>query len=292
MQAKDFKKFPTVFWSANLTELFERAAYYSMASLVVLYLKQIGLGSYWPSVLNGLLWFLIYFLPIFSGSMADHFGFRRALILAFVLLTGGYLLLGSPVWSGSAKVDKNIVKKVKVTKTATNQGVEKTAALKAKAKAMAQITPSGAKKNKAKPAEIKNKKGASLPVTAPFSVVLMVIIGFSLIGIGGSIIKPCIAGAVAKFSPAKLATLGFAIFYMVINIGSLVGRLVSWAVRTRTDISYIFAVSAAMTVFALFAVILKYKEPPVKKKRRRRAFSRPSKIWDSSSPRAASWSFW
>ncbi len=32
------EKFPNVFWSANVTELFERAAYYSMASFVVIYL--------------------------------------------------------------------------------------------------------------------------------------------------------------------------------------------------------------------------------------------------------------
>jgi dipeptide/tripeptide permease len=55
-------KFPAVFWYANLTELFERAAYYSMASFVVIYLGQLGLGTYWPAMLNTLLWFLIYFL--------------------------------------------------------------------------------------------------------------------------------------------------------------------------------------------------------------------------------------
>ncbi len=41
--------FPTSFWTANVTELFERAAYYSMASFVVIYLGQLGFGAYWPS---------------------------------------------------------------------------------------------------------------------------------------------------------------------------------------------------------------------------------------------------
>ena len=36
-------KFPAVFWHANLTELFERAAYYSMASFVVIYLGRFSL---------------------------------------------------------------------------------------------------------------------------------------------------------------------------------------------------------------------------------------------------------
>ena len=37
--------FPATFWSANLTELFERGAYYAMASFVVLYLGRLGLGA-------------------------------------------------------------------------------------------------------------------------------------------------------------------------------------------------------------------------------------------------------
>src|SRR5512137_916320 len=91
-------KFPPVFWFANLTELFERAAYYSMASFVVIYLGQLGLGTYWPAMLNTMLWFLIYFLPILSGTIADQIGFRRGLLGAFVLLSIGYLLMGYPVW--------------------------------------------------------------------------------------------------------------------------------------------------------------------------------------------------
>ncbi|MFH0899300.1 MAG: hypothetical protein V2A73_01595, partial [Pseudomonadota bacterium] len=105
-------KLPRVFWTANLTELFERAAYYSMASFVVIYLGQLGLGDYWPSTLNGLLWALVYFLPILSGTIADLVGFRRALLVAFVLLVAGYLLMGYPVWFGGAELSKTIGKEV------------------------------------------------------------------------------------------------------------------------------------------------------------------------------------
>src|SRR5512133_3817781 len=90
------ERFPRVFWIANVTELFERAAYYSIASFVVIYLEELGFGKYWPSTLNGLLWTIIYFLPILSGTIADQISYRRALLLAFVLLSGGYFLLGYP----------------------------------------------------------------------------------------------------------------------------------------------------------------------------------------------------
>ena len=46
MEATAHEKFPKVFWSANVTELFERAAYYSMASFVVIYLDQLSFGDY------------------------------------------------------------------------------------------------------------------------------------------------------------------------------------------------------------------------------------------------------
>ena len=96
MEATAHEKFPNVFWSANVTELFERAAYYSMASFVVIYLGQLGFGAYWPSNLNGILWTLVYFLPILSGTIADQVGFRRSLLVAFVLLAAGLHADGLP----------------------------------------------------------------------------------------------------------------------------------------------------------------------------------------------------
>ena len=93
--AAPVQPFPGSFWTANVTELFERAAYYSMASFVVIYLGQLGFGNYWPSFLSSsVLWFLVFFLPILSGTIADQIGFRRALLIAFVLLTVGLLADG------------------------------------------------------------------------------------------------------------------------------------------------------------------------------------------------------
>ena len=100
--ASEIQPFPTSFWTANVTELFERAAYYSMASFVVIYLGQLGFGAYWPSTLNSTLWFLVFFLPILSGTIADQIGFRRSLLIAFVLLAAGYCLMGYPVWLGGS----------------------------------------------------------------------------------------------------------------------------------------------------------------------------------------------
>ena len=59
----------------------------------------------------------------------------------------------------------------------------------------------------------------------------------------------------------KRATLAFAIFYMVINIGSLFGRGIAYVVRTRSSLASIFAVAVACSLAALVTVLLIYRDP-------------------------------
>jgi dipeptide/tripeptide permease len=206
--AEPAPRFPRTFWTANLTELFERSAYYAMASFLVIYLGQLGLGDYWPSTLNSVLWFIIYFLPILSGTIADQVGFRRSLLLAFVLLAGGYFLMGAPVWFGGAELSDVIGDEVTV--------------------------------------------GAGTVVTLIFGIVL--------IGVGGSFVKPCISGTVQKTAGGR-ATLAFAIFYMTVNIGSLVGRVISYTTRQEFQLSVIYAIGVACSVVAFGVVLWLYRDP-------------------------------
>jgi dipeptide/tripeptide permease len=203
MATPQTEKFPKVFWTANVTELFERAAYYSMASFVVIYLGQLGFGAYWPSNLNSVLWTLVYFLPILSGTIADQVGFRRSLLVAFLLLAAGYFLMGVPVWFAGGE-----------------------------------LAPTVAKEFTAKP-----------------GFVAVVVVAIVLIGMGGSVIKPCISGTVQKTS-GTMATLGFAIFYMVINIGSLFGRGTAYVVRTRSSAVPVVLVIAVCALAAATLILL------------------------------------
>ena len=192
-------RFPATFWTANTIELFERGAYYAMASFVVIYLKEnLGMSPTFATFLNGsLLWGLIYFLPIVSGTLADKYGFKRSLVAAFVMLSLGYLVMGN----------------------------------------------------------VQNFWPVGSNYTIP------VLLGIVFIGLGGSIVKPCIAGTVQKTSGLR-ATLGFGIFYMVINIGSISGRGVSYFVRSRLGIPAIFfPVAFAFAVVGLLIVFFIYREP-------------------------------
>jgi dipeptide/tripeptide permease len=96
--------------------------------------------------------------------------------------------------------------------------------------------------------------------SAPLELVLPLVLGMLLIGIGGSVVKPCISGTVQKTGGAGVVK-AFAIFYMVINIGSLFGRAVGFVVRRSFDLSFIFAVAAACALLAFLVVLFLFKEP-------------------------------
>src|SRR5512134_1043787 len=94
------RSFPGVFWVANVMELFERAAYYGMNSVLAIYLSNSiaegGLGFSEQSVgfLQGLIYALTYIVPILGGALADRYGYRRMLTAAFSLLAAGYFATG------------------------------------------------------------------------------------------------------------------------------------------------------------------------------------------------------
>lgn len=88
-------KFSRSFWTANIVELFERAAYYAVFIAITLYLTDIvGFDDIWAAWIGGVFSAGLYLLPPFTGAFADKIGFRKAIILAFSLLTAGYFSLG------------------------------------------------------------------------------------------------------------------------------------------------------------------------------------------------------
>lgn len=85
------EKFSRAFWVANSVELLERAAYYGVFIVITIYLSRIlGFTDIEAAMISGLFSAGLYLLPTFSGALADKMGFRKALLLAFSLLSIGY----------------------------------------------------------------------------------------------------------------------------------------------------------------------------------------------------------
>jgi POT family proton-dependent oligopeptide transporter len=95
-----FRDYSRTFWTANVMELFERAAYYGLNSVLAGYLTlsvaEGGLGFSIESVgfLLGLVYAFTYILPILGGALADRYGYRRLLMVAFSMLAAGYFASG------------------------------------------------------------------------------------------------------------------------------------------------------------------------------------------------------
>jgi len=109
-------KFSKAFWIANTVELLERAAYYGVFIVITLYLSRIlGFSDIEAGIIAGVFSAGLYFLPTFSGAYADKIGFKKSLLLAFSLLTIGYLglalLPGILEAKGLAEYGKEVVYK-------------------------------------------------------------------------------------------------------------------------------------------------------------------------------------
>ena len=94
------------FWVANITELFERLSYYAAFASLARYLHEtLMFPVQQASSLTGLFGGLVWFLAAFGGTVADRLGFRRALSVAYLILSCSYFLLGSlgAPWLGAVR---------------------------------------------------------------------------------------------------------------------------------------------------------------------------------------------
>jgi dipeptide/tripeptide permease len=86
-------KFSPLFWLVVVFEFFERGSYYGMMSILSVYMTdELGFSKPDVGLIKGTIQPLLYFLPIISGALADRFGFRKMLMIAFSLLGSGYFL--------------------------------------------------------------------------------------------------------------------------------------------------------------------------------------------------------
>jgi proton-dependent oligopeptide transporter, POT family len=196
--------FQLPFWVANFTEIFERVAYYSTTAVLAIYLtEQLHFSSQLAGTLQGIAGFVVYALAILAGTLADRFGFRRTLMLAYLLLTVGYFLLGSLETSWMAPLRHAIGDKWLV------------------------------------------------------SLVLLVP------SLGPGLVKPVVAGTTARASSENVRSLGYSIYYTLVNIGGTVGPLMAWVVRQKMGwgIANVFRF-AALSVFLMFWVTLFFYHEP------------------------------
>jgi dipeptide/tripeptide permease len=194
--------FERPFWVANISELFERLSYYAVFAVLARYLHEsLQFDVQRASSLTGMFGGWVWFLAVFGGALADRLGFRRALSLAYFILSFAYFFIGSI--------------------------------------------------------------GASWLAPVRNAVGLVPLVAFVLVlpALGVALVKPCVVGTTARASKENVRSVGYSIYYTLVNVGSTAGPLLASAALAHGRAENVFRI-AALSVFAMFfVVLLLFKEP-------------------------------
>jgi len=88
-----------------------------------------------------------------------------------------------------------------------------------------------------------------------------VVFALLVTAVGGSLIKPCIVGTVARTTTPETKSLGYSIYYTLVNVGGWLGPVLASQVRVSLGIAQVL-VGASLTSFALFVgTLVFYREP-------------------------------
>jgi MFS family permease len=180
--------FPPVFWVANFIEVMERFAYYGIYFGFGIYMTSLGYSRFQLGVVQSLVLFTSYLIPVISGTFADRFGFKKVLIISYLAYLPTILML---------------------------------------------------------------------IVTKSFSGIALTMLSF---GLAAGIFKPLIAGTVRATTDKTNKSLGFGIFYQMVNIGGSFGPMLMGNLRAISW-NYAFYAAAVCILLMLFITILFYKEP-------------------------------
>lgn len=191
--AATFKKFPRTFWIANTIELFERWAWYGFFMLFANYLTGsfddggLQFSQAQKGIIMGIGTGILYFLPVITGAIADKFGYRRVLALAFVIYSTAFVLLPQ------------------------------------------------------------------------FNSFTGVFIMYLYLALGAALFKPVISATIAKTTTDETSSIGFGVFYMMVNIGAFLGPMLTLIFK-NSSYDLVFYISAGM-ISVNFILLFFYKEP-------------------------------
>lgn len=80
---------------------------------------------------------------------------------------------------------------------------------------------------------------------------------------GISLVKPCVVGTTSRASKENVRSIGFSIYYTMVNVGGFLGPFLASWVDPHLGVENVFRV-AALSVFAMFFVVLLFFREPRK----------------------------
>jgi proton-dependent oligopeptide transporter, POT family len=212
------------------TEMWERFGYYGMRALLTLYLAEHFLFSDKTTAgLYGGFTALVYLTPLVGGILADRYlGSKRSIKFGALVMALGYFILcfGGEKAKPIATVDGQRYEIVQTGKGDARQQfiIDQGQKLEIKGNDDKSVSLLGA--DGAVVRKIAGDKFIPSGERAPFYTMLL-LIGLSMVTIGNGFFKPNISTIVGSLYQQgdRRRDAGFTIFYMGINLGSLLSQL-------------------------------------------------------------------
>ncbi len=104
--------------------------------------------------------------------------------------------------------------------------------------------------------------GAGYFLTSQVTDYTYVFAALLIMAFGAGTFKPVISGTIAKVTDERTSTLGFGIFYWVINLGAFLFPLILVPALKAIDGSYVMIASAIFTGAMILPTLFLFKEPP------------------------------
>ena len=79
--------------------------------------------------------------------------------------------------------------------------------------------------------------------------------------LGPAVVKPVVVGTTARSAREDVRSLGYSIYYTIVNIGGTLGPIVAFRVRTTLGVENVFRVSAVVTLAMFLFTLAFYHEP-------------------------------
>lgn len=99
METTEKPRLGRTFWTLNVIEMWERLAFYNLRVMAPIYIMQADDpgGLHLTAADKGTIyaWWAVFqsILPVFTGGLADRFGYKRTLTFALSLMMVGYLMI-------------------------------------------------------------------------------------------------------------------------------------------------------------------------------------------------------
>ncbi len=99
------------------------------------------------------------------------------------------------------------------------------------------------------------------PVRNAIPLWWLVLLVLMLPALGIALVKPSVVGTTARASKENVRSIGYSIYYTLVNVGGAAGPFIASIVHKHVNVENVFRIAALSVLLMFFAVLLFFREP-------------------------------